>query len=1492
MIGHAESDSISDDEKYRWLFLYLTLTDKQRLELHSTIKNTTSRPFKVKFNPDLRVSYIDYYKKCKNISNTIIHTYERVLNEFETDEPKAESSDEVGGNYNLYINNENLLNVLIQLKKRFNVPNIRPIWNKIGISVKLRVILDPLYQLDTEFNDNQDIFNNDPDMDGEPSILQYVQNSFYNEGDYEKLRQLLREKKYDANFVITDGTLNSCYRKLVQLRNAFYKDVINNIEVGETIKRNFLDRLKTQPQYFQNDDIPNSKNSARFIKYLSILKYKLNQNFIISRNRYYVLFDATQDAPNGTYLTVSGAILRGRPKQPEPSRVPAKKRTKKWDLARLRRCIIEEPPVLPYCTFNKTGTGNKVAKGDESGPNVSEPNYSSYSDIVDGSKYDVVIVGGGIGGLAAFNYLKSKKVNVVCLEARNRIGGRTFTTFFKKNASNPSEQISVDLGPNYLHCNNYIINNFKKDKLQRSPNYKYDHDLSSQVSDSVNSDQNEIETPVSLVHQAYNPYKDIRNKRKYNKSILGVTNYIKPLVGDLSGYSNWEPTLYTNWYNHKNGSKISFGSVVKANFIVDKIIMQSNKLFHQLYGNHSFFKKYGYKDNGVNNLLPDDSYINEEPVEGLKPEDEVDCEGLSEDSDSNEWYIREVEENKGFGVDEIKSLWDVYYFVYRNIIDEFNRNNVTITKEEQVLLFNIVQSRMGYNSDLRETCISMCKLPIPSSLNTHTVSSSSQTSLLDKKLNNDESLMNSMCDDNCSSTTSTTANYSSFSVSPNETTTFQSSENNGLDKRSLELYKRRIKLVYNKLTRLNIEKFKGNSDSDKLVIDGWEWLFRYLVGVNKEFIYLNTLVTQISLKKDAGDLNSVEKAVDSPDTEGYDVKLVLKSSETDVKLKSNTGLEVFEPQDSKCVYSKYVIVTVPINLLSEISFVPELSEGRIKSMSNYSMGYHNKIVMRFKPSDIFWPRNEMQFNSLDHRFQFLNLHCYGKKGCILAHSFPPFSKRFEKMSKAGLLKVCLKLLHKIFNVTRKIYPVEAFVTNWKGDQYSKGSYSYPKVTANDEDIIHLKSPYPTDDPRVLFSGEYISNSYYQCIDGSFDTSIRAAEDIYNIGLNKNRVTVKKRKSDVIDSIDAVDVIGSEIKRKLKKEIEKNENMDYSLDNILNNRYSDNYVGIPIPLPSKNLLGYYLTDGSDELISDDNMYLDNSVISDYYTDYNAVESKSLDFNSNYKKINDNTAGGQTEALNLESSDTDISSCDSSGQVDENPVRKRVCKQGVEDYELELLMLIKLMLSENSIRIDKILSNYDKFNKIRAHLQNRNYINKYIYYSEVIIKGLLYTAYHMEHNSCGLEKGYDTCKIIGVDMVEVVEGLKKSGKKEVEIRNQAFSTEMLKSTCKLLGLWYDFLCYYCQRGGEVLLCDSASCSKIWHYNCVPDEFRPDNVAGAESEREKWLCPKCKNCKIERGENGASLDVQKYWIRRAYCWRVKAVISISMKIYQRIQQLLYNY
>src|SRR5262245_47672091 len=57
--------------------------------------------------------------------------------------------------------------------------------------------------------------------------------------------------------------------------------------------------------------------------------------------------------------------------------------------------------------------------------------------------FDVIVVGAGAAGLAASHQLSHLGLNVVVLEARNRIGGRILTE--------ADHSVSIELGAEFLH---------------------------------------------------------------------------------------------------------------------------------------------------------------------------------------------------------------------------------------------------------------------------------------------------------------------------------------------------------------------------------------------------------------------------------------------------------------------------------------------------------------------------------------------------------------------------------------------------------------------------------------------------------------------------------------------------------------------------------------------------------------------------------------------------------------------------------------------------------------------------------------------------------------------------------------------------------------------------------------------------------------------------------------------------------------------------------
>lgn len=130
----------------------------------------------------------------------------------------------------------------------------------------------------------------------------------------------------------------------------------------------------------------------------------------------------------------------------------------------------------------------------------------------------------------------------------------------------------------------------------------------------------------------------------------------------------------------------------------------------------------------------------------------------------------------------------------------------------------------------------------------------------------------------------------------------------------------------------------------------------------------------------------------------------------------------------------------------------------------------------------FWPPHTPQLNTTDPRFQFLNLHAYGKPGWLLTHVFPPYSNHYKHLMRdlgedggdavparegggedlrnsnyttsindvsdcreptdQPIIDLVCKVLQRMFALPSPPVPIEHFVTRWNSDPFSLGSYSY------------------------------------------------------------------------------------------------------------------------------------------------------------------------------------------------------------------------------------------------------------------------------------------------------------------------------------------------------------------------------------------------------------------------------------------------------------------
>lgn len=118
----------------------------------------------------------------------------------------------------------------------------------------------------------------------------------------------------------------------------------------------------------------------------------------------------------------------------------------------------------------------------------------------------------------------------------------------------------------------------------------------------------------------------------------------------------------------------------------------------------------------------------------------------------------------------------------------------------------------------------------------------------------------------------------------------------------------------------------------------------------------------------------------------------------------------------------FVVVSLPLGVLksnheeSSITFSPPLSGDKMDAIHGMGMGVHNKIILRFREGDVFWPPKLPQLNCLDPRFQFFNLHTYGKPGVLLIHVFAEsgFANGYNNLSDPAVVAEVLLVLGGMF----------------------------------------------------------------------------------------------------------------------------------------------------------------------------------------------------------------------------------------------------------------------------------------------------------------------------------------------------------------------------------------------------------------------------------------------------------------------------------------------
>lgn len=209
-------------------------------------------------------------------------------------------------------------------------------------------------------------------------------------------------------------------------------------------------------------------------------------------------------------------------------------------------------------------------------------------------------------------------------------------------------------------------------------------------------------------------------------------------------------------------------------------------------------------------------------------------------------------------------------------------------------------------------------------------------------------------------------------------------------------------------------------------------------------------------------------------------------------------------------FAKFCIITVPVGVLknldrrSAIHFFPPLPLRKRLAIERLGIPKsgaetHNKVILKFDPSEIFWDRKAAHLTCPGARLHILNCDFYENPGVLVAHVWGGSKLRITGRPDHAIINDLLEILSGMYpNQCPLPKPVFTHVTRWSEDPFSLGAYTAGEVGSNDSDRHAYASSLPSPErPRLLFAGEGTvdSSGGQQCTHGAFTSGVERALDV-------------------------------------------------------------------------------------------------------------------------------------------------------------------------------------------------------------------------------------------------------------------------------------------------------------------------------------------------------------------------------------------------------------
>jgi monoamine oxidase len=215
-----------------------------------------------------------------------------------------------------------------------------------------------------------------------------------------------------------------------------------------------------------------------------------------------------------------------------------------------------------------------------------------------------------------------------------------------------------------------------------------------------------------------------------------------------------------------------------------------------------------------------------------------------------------------------------------------------------------------------------------------------------------------------------------------------------------------------------------------------------------------------------------------------------------------------ECEDGQIVDADYVVSTIPLGVLKQrtIEFEPALPDWKQGAISRIGFGVLNKVVLVYRESfwdqskDIFGtlrnPANRFSLDQCDYFtqrgrfFQWFNVSHTTGLPTLLALMAGDGAFSTESTPNEVLIAEATRVLKTVFGASVPS-PIEAVVTRWQHDEFSRGSYSYTGPEFHSDDYDVMARPIG----NLFFAGEHTCGTHPATVHGAYISGLRVASEV-------------------------------------------------------------------------------------------------------------------------------------------------------------------------------------------------------------------------------------------------------------------------------------------------------------------------------------------------------------------------------------------------------------